>query len=506
MKKEELKQVAKLKELTKQWILLSKKSDSKTESIAQNHQKMMNIHVLSKKIEDIHANGDSPSEFKREQGGAPPVEKGKKEPKHISDRVGYYGKNREEDVLIIQKLLNQYKGYEVPEDGKYSKELELTIRKFQIDRTGIAPEGADATVDPNGFTWKALVSGKVHPPGIIKPMSKPKVEAKAGISKKEAEILNNFDKVELNVASVEFEKVFKKELNARLTYGDAYFESSAVTDNKAYFKATSEFDSLLTGIKLMVEAGIISENTLELKAGYKNKYAHVEAKLALVAKVQAKFKTNLTLFDLSTMTLVDFNAHAIAEAKLEATAKLNAEFNLWAGLKMHQSISVSARLAAKAEAEAALTVSADKVKVGAKFNLMAKAAVEGASHFDVTNSDGEQLFAIDAKLEASAGIGLKGGGMFEWERGKIKVHVDLGAALLLGAGGELDVMVDVEEITEEIYGQIEQYIVDSDDSPEEIRKKITNLLISTNPALATASTVTGWVGSGLEEIGSWFGW
>ncbi|WCL82871.1 peptidoglycan-binding protein [Saprospira sp. CCB-QB6] len=78
----------------------------------------------------------------------------------LSGSVGYKGENQKADVIKVQELLNK-KGGKLKEDGKCGPATIYAIRDFQKTNFG----GADARVDPDGRSWKALTgSGKNFTP------------------------------------------------------------------------------------------------------------------------------------------------------------------------------------------------------------------------------------------------------------------------------------------------------------------------------------------------------
>lgn len=201
----ELATLQELKNLCKQWFSLAKQADISNPEVEDKIKKV--LFLATKAVDIAEGNtGNSPQkeealnskpivepslisnlepilpikttpenspnsnpEEELENIPAPPPEPAKPS---ISAGVGYRGKNKPEDILVIQKLLNTYNGYTIAETGKYSSDLEHLIRKFQMKRAGIAEAGADATVDVHGYTWRALINRKEYPANSIKPLPK----------------------------------------------------------------------------------------------------------------------------------------------------------------------------------------------------------------------------------------------------------------------------------------------------------------------------------------------
>lgn len=95
----------------------------------------------------------------------------------IKYRVGYKGINRREDVLVIQKLLNQARaangGFaaavdKLVEDERIGPKTISAIEKFQELVLKWSARSIDGAVDPGGKTWKAL-NGNVPSSAAIKP-------------------------------------------------------------------------------------------------------------------------------------------------------------------------------------------------------------------------------------------------------------------------------------------------------------------------------------------------
>ncbi|MCI0682953.1 MAG: peptidoglycan-binding protein [Gemmataceae bacterium] len=126
--------------------------------------------------EEKYATGlelDAEEEF----GPADAVRKG---PLGLGASVGKGGKNEPEDVLAVQKALNQRANAGVPENGKCDSKTQKAIEEFQMRLGQFKPSGL---IEPGRGAVRALASSKKlgPPPEPPKPMAPPKL-GKASLS------------------------------------------------------------------------------------------------------------------------------------------------------------------------------------------------------------------------------------------------------------------------------------------------------------------------------------
>jgi hypothetical protein len=168
-----------------------------------------------------------------------------------------------------------------------------------------------------------------------------------------------------------------------------------------------------------------------------------------------------------------YDAYAKAEAKasVDAQGKLNAN-GLDASLNAKIGVSVEAQIHGKAETNSVKIGGVDvKASAEGTVRASAEASAEATGNVKVTRNPPTAIaegtvgasavakiegkvsasagpFTINASAYASAGAEAKASGVIGYQDGKIKIGGSLGAALGVGAGGSVNVEVDVKQIGE----------------------------------------------------------
>ncbi|MCP4439204.1 MAG: hypothetical protein GY810_09715 [Aureispira sp.] len=248
--------------------------------------------------------------------------------------------------------------------------------------------------------------------------------------------------------------------------GNLKVEGTAQTHNEASFKMTAELESVLEGVNVLIDAGVISESSLEVNAEYKTKYLSLEAQLQVLAVAKANVSADIKLFDLSTLTLVKAELEATAEVEVNVNVHAEGELQI-VGDDLTANVEADGKAYAKAEAtaEANLVISKDEVKGEYRLAALAEAGVEGTIEGSI-QSEGEELVSISATGKAVTGVGVESAGGFEWKDGEVTVKVDLGLAVEAGAGGEVELTVDYDAIGDAVVKQIKdgsQHLIENGD-------------------------------------------
>jgi hypothetical protein len=188
------------------------------------------------------------------------------------------------------------------------------------------------------------------------------------------------------------------------------------------------------------KAGVYAEKKGSVKGEMGEASYDAKSKVEARAAVDAKGKVNLNGVDASV------NAKAGVSAEASINGKAQTKLGTVAGVDVNASVEGTAKASAEASVEATGKVKATRNPPTAvaegTVGASAVAKVEG----EVKASAGP--FAVKASGYASAGAEAKASGVIGYEDGKLKIGGSVGAALGVGAGGAVNVEVDVKQIGE----------------------------------------------------------
>ncbi|MDC0707198.1 hypothetical protein POL68_01830 [Stigmatella sp. ncwal1] len=199
-------------------------------------------------------------------------------------------------------------------------------------------------------------------------------------------------------------------------------------------------DGLNASFKREAKAGLYAETKGSTKGEWGEASYNAGAKVEAKASVDAKGKLDLNGLDASVNAKVGVTAEASASGKAQ-TQSINV-----AGVDLNASVEGTAKASVSASAEAT-----GKVKVTRNPPTAIAEGTVGASA--VAKIEGEVKasagpFSVTASGYASAGAEAKASGTIGFEDGKLKIGGSAGAALGLGAGGAVNVEIDVAQIGE----------------------------------------------------------
>lgn len=188
------------------------------------------------------------------------------------------------------------------------------------------------------------------------------------------------------------------------------------------------------------KAGVYAETKGATSGQYGEASYEANAKAEAAARVDAQGKLDTNGLDAS----VNMSAGVSAEASVTGTAQTQSV--KVAGVDVNASVTGKATASAEAKAEATGNVQVTRNPPTAiaegTVGASAVAKVEG----EVEAAAGP--FSVNASAYASAGAEAKASGVIGYEDGKLKLGGSVGAALGLGAGGAVNVEVDVAQIGE----------------------------------------------------------
>ncbi len=189
------------------------------------------------------------------------------------------------------------------------------------------------------------------------------------------------------------------------------------------------------------KAGLYAETkTPDIKEGEAGYQLNAGAKVEAAASVDAKGKLDLNGLDASVNAKVGVTAEASVGGKAQTKSVKVAGVDVNASVEGTAKASVSAT--AEANGKVKVTRNPPTAVAEGSVGASAVAKVEG----EVKASAGP--FSVKASAYASAGAEAKASGVIGYEDGKIKIGGSAGAALGLGAGGAVNVEVDVKQIGE----------------------------------------------------------
>jgi hypothetical protein len=188
-------------------------------------------------------------------------------------------------------------------------------------------------------------------------------------------------------------------------------------------------DGVTAAYNREAKAGVYAEKTGSTKGKYGEASYNANAKLEAKANVDAKGKLDMNGLDASVNARVGVRA----EASVGGTVKSGP-------VKVEGKATASAEVAAEATGKVKVTRNPPTAIAEGTVGASAVAKIEG----EVKASAGP--FSVKASAYGSAGAEAKASGVIGYEDGKLKIGGSAGAALGLGAGGAVNVEVDVKAI------------------------------------------------------------
>jgi hypothetical protein len=185
-------------------------------------------------------------------------------------------------------------------------------------------------------------------------------------------------------------------------------------------------------------AGLYAQKNDKVDGKYASASYKAGAKVEAKASYDASAKVNANGVELTAGGKVGVSAEAGVNGKLESKPLTVLGTPLTAGVEGNAK--VSAELSAQANGKAAFTRKPPTAIVEGKVGASAVAKAEA----DVKVSAGP--FAVKGSVYGSAGAEATASGVIGFDDGKLKIGGSLGAAVGLGAGGSVNVEVDVKQI------------------------------------------------------------
>ncbi len=186
------------------------------------------------------------------------------------------------------------------------------------------------------------------------------------------------------------------------------------------------------------KAGLYAQHSGQVTGRYGEASYNADARVEARASVDARGKLDTNGLDASVNARVGVSAEASINGRAQTqSVKIG-------GVDVNASVEGTARVSAEASAEAT-----GQVKVTRNPPTAIAEGTVGASA--VVKVEGEVKasagpFSVNASAYASAGAEATATGVIGYEDGKLKIGGSAGAALGIGAGGSVNVEVDIKEI------------------------------------------------------------
>ena len=310
----------------------------------------------------------------------------------------------------------------------------------------------------------------------------------------------------------------KFELNAKGNYdsswsgsksGSTEFEVDAKTQKKLEESAAKlgKIQQGLESLGIKPELKKDFESTWGKQADYhssgktKGKYGEAEYEIDANAQIMAGMAGQASI----SMNGIDanFQAKIGMEATVQMSGKASTSFNV-GGVEVPASVEAKLKATAKATAEAngTVKVTRDPLTAVAEGSVGASAVVKVEG--EVTASAGP--FSVKAKGYVSAGAEAQASGKIGFEDGKLKLSGSIGAALGIGAGGSVDIEVDLNmlgDMAKQALTNAADKVLDKlgvKDTIETVGKAINDVKNAVNDVKETVGKATNFV-KGLFGFG-----
>ncbi len=233
-------------------------------------------------------------------------------------------------------------------------------------------------------------------------------------------------------------------------------------------------------------AGVYAERSGETTGQYGTASYNAHANAEARASVNATGRLDTNGLDASV------NARVGARAEASVTGRAESQSIQIAGVDVNASVqgraTASAEVAAEANGRVQVTRNPPTAVAEGSVGASAVAKVEG----EVTASAGP--FSVNASAYASAGAEARASGVIGYEDGKLRIGGSVGAALGVGAGGAVNVEVDVAQI-----GQMAHNAADVNNDGrlglDDAGAAVSNTVNAARDTVSNAaSTVRGWFG------------
>ncbi|MDG1478833.1 MAG: hypothetical protein P8R54_04545 [Myxococcota bacterium] len=235
-----------------------------------------------------------------------------------------------------------------------------------------------------------------------------------------------------------------------------------------YGSASMKGCSILEGISLLAEAGFLVESSLKLTGEAKASLGPLKAKIEGMLELYGEFGgTANGLAVIGLFSGIVLSGAVNAGAEVRATANLKSSFEFSGIGTLHAGVGASAVAQASAHASGSFILSPNgTIRLTGSLGGTIGVSAEASADISMQTAGGKELFRAETSIKAIAGLSAELGGSFAIEGGKVKLQVNLSAALAVGGSIKLDLQVDLRELAQAIsrtvrthFGSVSRYLL-----------------------------------------------
>lgn len=234
----------------------------------------------------------------------------------------------------------------------------------------------------------------------------------------------------------------------------------------------NELMTLMKGLQVLFDAGVVVKGSLEIAKEYKGKYVEFEAKLTALASFEARVKGDIKLLDIKTLTLIDAKFEASAVAKVSAEAKAKASFKILDIATIDAEATGEIYAQASAEAVGTIIINKDGIELAGKLSCLAEAGAKVKGEISLKDKNGNSLIKLSGEAKATVGAGASIEGKFSLKNGKLTLSFGMGVSLGLGAEATGGIEIDFKAIGLAIWGEAKGFIMSLADKIANFFKKV----------------------------------
>ena len=215
-----------------------------------------------------------------------------------------------------------------------------------------------------------------------------------------------------------------------------------------YAHASKDGQSFVEGIKYLADADLLVSGELKFTAEAMGQLGPLAARVQTMLRVysQAGGKMNFHA-TLGLLKGIDIKASIEQGATVTVQSNVTGSVGVPDIVELEISMTGEAQGGARAHAKGIFTITrSGNVCIHGSMSAFAGTSSSAESAISLKDATGKQIFTLGTKLKVMLGVGGELGGTFEFSQGKLKLSLNLGAALGVGFAGEATVQIDLATI------------------------------------------------------------